>query len=245
MFGADEHPHPSGRQFDIRFQEQVVTAVEVGGGLRTYTAGAADVLDGYAAGESCGGGRGQFLLPWPNRIQDGTYRFRGADHRLPLTEPERGNAIHGLTRWSSWSAADHTPAGVTMRLRLFPQPGYPFMLDLEIAYALDEAGLHGAHGGHEPRGRTLPIRCRRSPLPDRGRVAHRRLQRAHPGRRPADRRRSRDPERAGAGGANALGLSRAAGDRRSRGGYGVHRARWTAVLESPVSSSHPRPPAGR
>ena len=141
MFGADEHPHPSGRQFDIRFQEQVVTAVEVGGGLRTYTAGGADVLDGYAAGESCGGGRGQFLLPWPNRIQDGTYRFRGADHQLPLTEPERGNAIHGLTRWSSWSAADHTPAGVTMRLRLFPQPGYPFTLDLEIAYALDEAGL--------------------------------------------------------------------------------------------------------
>jgi len=119
----------------------VVTAVEVGGGLRTYTAGGAEVLDGYAAGESCGGGRGQFLLPWPNRIQDGTYRFRGTDHRLPLTEPERGNAIHGLTRWSSWSAADHTPAGVTMRLRLFPQPGYPFMLDLETGYALDEAGL--------------------------------------------------------------------------------------------------------
>ena len=28
-----------------------------------------------------------------------------------------------------------------MRLRLFPQPGYPFMLDLETGYALDEAGL--------------------------------------------------------------------------------------------------------
>ena len=53
-----------------------------------------------------------------------------------------------------------------MRLRLFPQPGYPFMLDLEIAYVLDEAGLRRAW-----RPRTSgknPIRCRRPPLPDRG-----------------------------------------------------------------------------
>ncbi|HEU0194742.1 MAG TPA: aldose 1-epimerase family protein [Gaiellales bacterium] len=141
MFGADEHPHPSGRQFEIRFQEQAVTVVEVGGGLRDYTAGGSEVLDGYSLNEPCGGGRGQLLLPWPNRIQDGSYRFAGAEQRLPLTEPERGNAIHGLGRWSSWSVADHTQAAVTMRLRLFPQPGYPFLLDLETIYVLDEAGL--------------------------------------------------------------------------------------------------------
>jgi aldose 1-epimerase len=135
------HPHPSGQQFEIRFGEQVVTAVEVGGGLRSYTAGGADVLDGYPAGQACEGGRGQILLPWPNRIEDGTYRFAGADHRLPLTEPERGNAIHGLTRWSAWSAAGHSAAGVTMRLRLFPQPGYPFTLDLETRYSVDSTGL--------------------------------------------------------------------------------------------------------
>jgi aldose 1-epimerase len=141
MFDAGEHPHPSGRQFEIRFQEQAVTVVEVGGGLRAYTAAGADVLDGYALDEPCSGGRGQLLLPWPNRIEDGTYRFAGAEQRLPLTEPERGNAIHGLGRWSSWSATDHGPAAVTMRLRLFPQPGYPFLLDLETSYSLDEAGL--------------------------------------------------------------------------------------------------------
>jgi aldose 1-epimerase len=154
MPGANDHPLPSGRQFEIRFAEQAVTAVEVGGGLRAYIAAGADVLDGYSAGEPCDGGRGQLLLPWPNRIQDGTYAFAGTEHRLPLTEPDRGNAIHGLTRWSSWSAVDHSPAGVTMRLRLFPQPGYPFTLDLETRYSLDSAGLTvrmtATNLGHEP-----------------------------------------------------------------------------------------------
>ena len=240
-----QHPHPSGRQFEIRLQEQSVTAVEVGGGLRTYTAGGAEVLDGYPARRSCGGGRGQLLLPWPNRIQDGTYWFGGADHRLPLTEPERGNAIHGLTRWSNWSAADHTPTGVTMRLRLFPQPGYPFTLDLETGYALDEAGLTvrmaATNLGDEP----CPFGAGAHPYLTRGRVAHRRLQRAHPGRRHADRRRSRYPDRARPGGANALGLLRAAGDRRSPAGHGVHRARCGRRMGSPVSSLHPRRPAAR
>jgi aldose 1-epimerase len=141
MPGGSHHPLPSGRQFEICFGDQAVTAVEVGGGLRAYTAAGADVVDGYPAGERCDGGRGQLLLPWPNRIQDGTYSFGGAEHRLSLTEPERGNAIHGLTRWSSWAAADHSPAAVTMRLRLFPQPGYPFTLDLETRYSLDSTGL--------------------------------------------------------------------------------------------------------
>ena len=33
------------------------------------------VLDGYGVGEMCSGGRGQHLLPWPNRVRDGRYRF--------------------------------------------------------------------------------------------------------------------------------------------------------------------------
>ena len=36
---------PSGEQFEIAFGEQRVVAVEVGGGLRTYSADGADVID--------------------------------------------------------------------------------------------------------------------------------------------------------------------------------------------------------
>src|SRR5947209_908729 len=95
---------PSGEQYDFVFGDQRATVVEVGGGLRSYSVAGVDVVDGYAAEERCTGGRGQLLLPWPNRVRDGAYRFAGADHQLALTEPDRHHAIHGLVRWSNFSA---------------------------------------------------------------------------------------------------------------------------------------------
>ena len=115
--------------------------VEVGGGLRTYTVGGSDVVDGYAEDERCSGGRGQLLLPWPNRLRDGRYRVGGQDHQLALSEPDRHNAIHGLVRWMNWTAAVHDADRVVMELVLHPQPGYPFILGLSVAYRLDGAGL--------------------------------------------------------------------------------------------------------
>src|SRR5262245_39479539 len=77
---------PSGQQVEIRHGHQQATIVEVGGGLREYRVGGQPVLDGYAEHEMADGGRGQPLLPWPNRIQDGRYEFRGQTLQLPLTE---------------------------------------------------------------------------------------------------------------------------------------------------------------
>ena len=45
------------------------------------------------------------LIPWPNRLQDGSYEFDGRRHQLPLTEPEHSNAIHGLVRWVGLAGA--------------------------------------------------------------------------------------------------------------------------------------------
>ncbi len=69
------------------------------------------------------------------------YEFDGDRHRLPLTEPERGNAIHGLVRHERWAAAEREPARVVMEYALRPQAGYPFSLDLRIEYSLSAEGL--------------------------------------------------------------------------------------------------------
>jgi aldose 1-epimerase len=113
----------------------------VGGGLRTYSVAGRELLDGYDADEMSPTGRGQVLLPFPNRLADGTYEFDGRVHRLPLNEPEHGNAIHGLVRWSAWQAREHEPSRVVLEHRLHPQPGYPFSLDVGIEYALSADGL--------------------------------------------------------------------------------------------------------
>jgi aldose 1-epimerase len=128
-------------EHELAWEEHRASVSEVGGGLRTYTAGDHDVLDGYAPGEPAPSGRGQVLIPWPNRLEDGSYEFDGQHHELPLTEPERGNAIHGLVRTAPWRLTEHETSRLVAEHALRPQPGYPFSLDLRIEYTLSAEGL--------------------------------------------------------------------------------------------------------
>jgi aldose 1-epimerase len=149
-------PPPSGEQYEIRWGEQHATITEVGAGIRTYEVAGHSILDGYGADEMCTFARGAALIPWPNRLQDGLYTFDGYDYQTPLTEPERHNAIHGLTRWMNWQARQVDPSTVVMSLRLHPQEGYPFTLDLEILYRVATDGLEVRTTGRNAGGRPLP-----------------------------------------------------------------------------------------
>ncbi|MCW3031879.1 MAG: aldose 1-epimerase [Solirubrobacteraceae bacterium] len=132
---------PSGEQFEISFARQRATVVEVGGGVRTYTAEGRDVLEPYGVDEICDGAHGAVLIPWPNRLDGGSYEFDGSTQQLPLTEPATRTAIHGLLRWQPWRALEHDAERVVMGARLHPQPGYPFDLDVSVEYSLGEDGL--------------------------------------------------------------------------------------------------------
>ena len=80
-------------------------------------------------------------MPWPNRVDGGRYEFRGTSHQLPITEVEKGNALHGLVGWSTWTVVEHADDHAVLRFELPPQPGYPFALDVEADYRLSDAGL--------------------------------------------------------------------------------------------------------
>lgn len=132
---------PSGVQHEIRHGDQRAVVVEVGGGLRTYVVGGEDRLDGYGRDEVCSGGRGQPLMPWPNRLRDGRYEFDGREYAVALSEPATRTAIHGLVRWANWAAVEHGDSRVTMEHVLHPQAGWPGILRLRIEYALGDRGL--------------------------------------------------------------------------------------------------------
>lgn len=134
-------PPPSGTQTHLRHGEQAATIVEVGGGVREYSVGGREVLHPYDLDAICDGAHGAPLVPWPNRLADGRYTFDGVQQQVPLTEAEKGNAIHGLMRWRSWHPTEQMADQVTMAARLHPMPGYPFALDLRVTYRLDDAGL--------------------------------------------------------------------------------------------------------
>ena len=134
-------PLPSGEQFEISHRSQRATIVEVGAGIREYEVDGRPVLDPYPAEEMCDGAHGAPLIPWPNRLGDGRYSFDGHDHQLALTEPERGNAIHGLLRWRPWGLIERSGGGVVLGTRLYPQSGWPFALEMSVSYALGDDGL--------------------------------------------------------------------------------------------------------
>jgi aldose 1-epimerase len=132
---------PSGEQVEIVLGDQRAVVVGIGGGLRSYTAAGREVLDGYGLHEAATSGRGQVLAPWPNRLQDGSYEFDGSRYQLPLTEPERANAIHGLVRSAVWTVGERQADRVVMEHLIQPQPGYPFTLQLQVEYVLTRVGL--------------------------------------------------------------------------------------------------------
>lgn len=132
---------PSGDQFEIAHGEQRATIVEVGGGVREYLVGDRAVLEPYPLDAMCDGAHGTPLIPWPNRLGDGRYRFDDVDHQVALTEPEKHNAIHGFLRWRSWQAVEHEDHRVVMHTRIHPLTGYPFTVDVTVAYELGDGGL--------------------------------------------------------------------------------------------------------
>ncbi|MGO4435997.1 aldose 1-epimerase family protein [Paenarthrobacter sp. RAF9] len=88
--------------------------------------------------------RGIIAAPWPNRIADGRYSFDGVTHQLPVNEPERGTALHGLAFPLDWTLKESDAGSVTLTCTVDPTAGYPFALELSTRYVLDDSGLHAS-----------------------------------------------------------------------------------------------------
>ncbi|HUZ43266.1 MAG TPA: aldose 1-epimerase family protein [Acidimicrobiales bacterium] len=132
---------PTGAQYEIRHGGHRAVITEVGATLRHYSVEGRDVIEDFPSGQMCPAGHGQVLAPWPNRLQGGTYRWAGTTRQLPLSEPSRHNAIHGLVRWQAWVVTEQAGRWVTLTHRIHPRDGYPFLIDIELRYELDESGL--------------------------------------------------------------------------------------------------------
>jgi aldose 1-epimerase len=131
----------TGTQHGIEAGDYRATVTELGAGLRELSYRGQPLISGYAADDVPPAGSGQLLIPWPNRVDQGRYPFGGGTHQLDLSEPARGSAIHGLTRFANWTAAEHPADWVELTHVLHAQPGYPFCLELTARYALSGDGL--------------------------------------------------------------------------------------------------------
>ncbi|MFT4084888.1 MAG: aldose 1-epimerase family protein [Nocardioides sp.] len=147
---------PSGNQFTISGGGYAATLTESGGALRTLQHGDRRLIDGFAEDQISAGGRGQLLMPWPNRIRDGRYGFAGSSYQLGLSEARLHNASHGLARWAGWTPIEVSAEAVTLGYRLMAQSGYPWTLDLRVTYAVGDDGLQVTQSATNRADSTAP-----------------------------------------------------------------------------------------
>ena len=131
----------SGTQYQLVAADYTATVASVGATLRELTWRGRHLVVPFEADEVRPSFRGALLAPWPNRVVDGKYHSNGIEHELPLTEPARGHALHGLVAWQEFERLAYGPSSVTLAATLQAQSGYPFRLDLVAGFELSESGL--------------------------------------------------------------------------------------------------------
>lgn len=139
---------PTGTQIHLSRERngRVVTAdiAQVGASLRGLTVDGVDCIARYPLGTRTPAASGVVLVPWPNRIRDGRWEQNGTTGQLSISEPKFNNAAHGLLRYAPYtvSAGDES---VTLRETIFPQSGYPYLLETAVTYALTDDGVVVTH----------------------------------------------------------------------------------------------------
>jgi aldose 1-epimerase len=136
---------PTGQQFTISRGSSTATITQVAAGIRSLEIDGVTVAEPFAETASPPMGAGIVLVPWPNRIRDGAWQLDGKTQQLDLTDPGYKQATHGLLRNTAYTLLDRGDDWVTFGATVFPQHGYPFLLDTSVTYRLVERGLEVTH----------------------------------------------------------------------------------------------------
>lgn len=138
---------PTGRQFFLTSADGRVHAqiAQVGASLRGLRVDDVDLVPAYPPGTLTPAASGVVLVPWPNRVRDGSWTQRGRTHQLPVTEPATGSASHGLLRFTPYELVHESADAVTLGALVIPRSGYPFHLETTVTYALTASGIEVTH----------------------------------------------------------------------------------------------------
>ncbi|WP_207454129.1 aldose 1-epimerase family protein [Desertivibrio insolitus] len=140
----------TGEQFELTRGNVRAIVSQVGAALRTLQVGGVDVIEPHPETSTPPFGNGTVLVPWPNRVRDGKWQLDGIDQQLVLTEPARLNALHGLLTYAPYTQVERTESSVTLAATIYPQAGWPFLLDTTVTYELTDDGIRVTHGASNP-----------------------------------------------------------------------------------------------
>jgi len=136
---------PTGQQFTISRGSATATITELAAGIRRFSIDGVHITEPFDEFASPPMGCGIVLVPWPNRIREGRWMLDGKPQQLDLTDPGYKQATHGLLRNTAYRVATHDDHAITLEASVYPQHGYPFILDTSVRYELIDDGLDVTH----------------------------------------------------------------------------------------------------
>lgn len=125
--------------------------------LRSLRVDGIDIVEPTTTFEGTPGMAGVVLAPWPNRVEGASWRLDGVCHELDVTEPELGNANHGLLSNRRFDVVRHEGSSVTLGADIAQEPGYPFVVRVEVTYQIVAAGLRVGLVAHNLGSVAAPI----------------------------------------------------------------------------------------
>ncbi|WP_020671068.1 aldose 1-epimerase family protein [Amycolatopsis nigrescens] len=139
--GNSRRQTASGRIYELRRGRQRALVGGVAGSLLSYQVDGEELLLTHPPEEMGEGYQGKTILPWCNRIDHGRYTFEGEEYSVPINEPDRDTALHGLLSFTEWEPVRERRDSVVLGVQQHPHYGYPFHLRFRIEFALDSHGL--------------------------------------------------------------------------------------------------------
>ena len=144
---------------------------QVAASLREFTIDGVNVTVPYDEAITPPFASGSVLVPWPNRVKDGSWTLNGIEQQLDITEPAKHNAIHGLLRFSGYTVASRAEASIVLAAPIYAQHGYPFRLDTTVTYDLREDELAVTHAVTNRSAVAAPVAIGTHPFLTIGNVA--------------------------------------------------------------------------
>ncbi|MBM9466373.1 aldose 1-epimerase family protein [Nakamurella leprariae] len=144
---ATDRPTPAtGPVHTLRRGTAVARIGELAAVLREFSVDGVRYTETWADDRLPPMGCGIVLVPWPNRVADGRWTYRGAAQQLDVTEVSTGHASHGLLRNTAYVTVDFGDDVLEQRADVYPQHGWPGTLQTWVRHELTGDGLAVTHG---------------------------------------------------------------------------------------------------
>ena len=106
-----------GTEYKLSYKNQHCIIAELGAVIKKYAIDGLDIITSFenklpASYQGC------VLFPFPNRLENGRYKFNGKKYQLPINEIDRNNQLHGFVNIYKFNCLKKSKSSITLELKL-------------------------------------------------------------------------------------------------------------------------------